>query len=280
MIEHISTSVKPLTKELAREVSKMPGYKGERPLRRGRVEFLRSRLDEGFFYPPRWSFVRIGDTTYRANGQHSSFMLSESDGNFPKSLNVIIDEFNASSLLDVADLFGQFDNRKCTRTPMELVNAHARVHGELDQMSPTRLAASVAGIAYGMCDGRVGIGDAEWRARLTHQHTRFILWADEFLATRFMSRAPVVGAMFRTYGIDQADALVFWHYVRDENHPDRRHASRMLADFLRDNQIGEGKSFWGARAFYVKAIHGWNAYRRKATTNLKYTALAGIPTIV
>lgn len=280
MIQHISTEVVPLTKALASRVAATPNYQGERALQRRRLGYLAQRLRDGLFYPPRWSLVRVGGTEYRVNGQHSSAMLTENIDLFPDGMSVVIDRFEADSMRDVADLFSQFDNKASVRSRMEIVNAHARVHVELDAMSSTTLSACVSGMSYALCDGKGLRSYADdQRAALTHEHMEFVQWVHEFAKARVLSRATVIAAIFRTYEVNREHARMFWTWVRDETHPDSQHSTRTLAKFLSLNTNKVGMAKWEPRAFYVKCLHAWNAYRMGATTALKYRHDKPVPSV-
>ena len=281
MIRHMDVKILPLTLELAQDVYSAAPFKGERRYKPTREKFLRARLDDGLFYPPRWSFVTIAGVRHRTNGQHSSGMLinAEKDGKFPQGMLAIVDEFEADSMLEVAQLFGQFDHSRCARTRGEIVHAHGRIHPELDEISATLLTICVSGIAYGQSGGAfVRQQSDDERASMIHQDTPFILWMKEFLNIACLARATVIGAIYNTYQVNRGDALEFWRWVRDESHVDPKHPSRLLAKFLRSNRSGQaGLGGWEPRAFYVKSIHAWNAYRRKIQTALNYHPKAANP---
>lgn len=280
MIQYMRTELVPLTKDYAADVATMPSYRGERPLQRARLGFLVSKLKDGHFYSPRWSVVRVNGATYRINGQHSSTMLTQNDDLFPPGLKAIVDHFEADSLLDVATLFGQFDSRASVRSRKEIVNAHARVHEELDEMSPTVLSACVAGMAYALCDGKGlrNVSDEE-RAGLTHDYTDFVRWVNTFAKCRILAKAPVLAAIFKTYNVQRTLAGEFWGMVKEQSHPYSQHPTRILARFLLENTNRTGTARWVPRAFYVKCLHAWNAFRTDAPTSLKYRPDTPVPPV-
>lgn len=285
MLMYKDTTLVPLTTELVEEIVTMPVFKGERPLKKSRIEFLRARFDDGYFYSPRFAIAKLHGKNYRLNGQHSSNMLLERNGEFPEGRTAVIDTFTCEDEMDLAECFGLFDPTKSNRTRSEIANAHGRVHDELDEVSMTNLCGIVSGLAYGLDECRSNCSglSAEDSARLVHDNVQFVLWANPFFNNKFLARAGVIGAMFQTYVLDSDDATIFWRWVSKEDHPNVCHASRVLARFLRENKTMGGKSEtrshrWPMKAFYVKCIRAWNAYRRNVQPGgLHYTVRGKIP---
>ena len=282
MLRYRSTTMKMLTRKLAREVSEMPRYNGERPIKKMRLRELEDKLDLGLFYAPRWSFAEFEGRRYRVNGQHSSLMLSETR-KFPDSMQVVWDEFLADSLEDVADLFSQFDPRLCVRSRGDVVGAHGSCHKELEEVTPSKLVKIMGGVTYGLTDG-VGVRSVSDnnKGRMVHEHTAFASWVNQFLGKLWTFKTPVIAVMFRTYSVDAMVAKCFWQDVYDESAPDNDDPTRVLANFLRDNMKGRnfnGRGF-DSKAFYCKCIHAWNAYRSGKKTKLNYFPNAVIPKVL
>lgn len=283
MLKYIKTRLEPLTPKLAHEVAGMDHYEGDRRLKPGQMDFLRAKVRVDLFYAPRWSFCWVGKRKLRINGQHSSKMLSDLDGDFPRGMLAVIDEFSADDVEDIAELFGQFDAGASTRTTGELNRAHAACHIELRDVKPTYLTQITAGIFYGLMGG---VGSKKMRndekAKLLHHHTAFATWASRFVVKPWLGRSSVVGAMFATFVKCSQSCDAFWTLVRDET-AKKNHPSRAIADFLRDNMTRKGSSErvrWAPMAFHVKCLHAWNAYRTGTATSLSYYKNAGIPKVL
>lgn len=284
MFKLIGTRQEPLTPELALEFATMPAWEGERPLRPHRCKYLESRILDHQFYNPRWAVAYLDGRKYRVNGQHSSHVLATVNGDFPKGLMALIDEFQCENKNDLAELFGQFDNTISSRPAHEVTNAHARVHPELSHIKPTFVSRILAGIGYALSgEGENRPRSNEERAQLVHSHIPFILWAYPLSKLRHTSKAGVMAAAFSTWNRNQDAAEEFWSMVTEEDHADPRHPTRVLARFLReavsasDPRIASKR--WAPRAFYVKSIHAWNAWRRGENTDLKYRADAPLPKV-
>jgi len=282
-MKHLSTKLVRLTREFALDVATMEEWNGERGLKPHRTKMLRNRYLDGLFFPPRWSFVTINGKKIRINGKSSSSMLSGVEEPFPNML-VVVDEFQADSLEDVAKLFAQYDSGRSARTRTELAKAAGSVHSELDHISPTLLSYAVSGLTFALTDGRSSDIDPDDRDPLLHYHFDFVVWLHQFMGDRRLQRAPLIAAIYKTYHRDPLEAALFWKFVRDEDHPDRTHPSRTLATFLRDPSARPGGNRhgkqWTTIAFHVKAIHAWNAHRQGMTSTLRYYPKAPIPKVL
>lgn len=262
-----------LTPAIAKEFAQMNAFVGERPIRPGRIAELQRKLDDGLFFDPRWATADFEGRKYRVNGQHSSKMLSECNGSFPHGRQVIVDTFTCDTKEELALLFEQFDPASSSRTRLEVVNAHGRVHSSLDDVSPTVMSKAVAGMAYALSNlNASGRSTLSQQSKLIHRHQEFVVWCNPFVSERILCRVGVVAAIFDTYRRNQDASTEFWSLVKDESAPDNKDASRTLARFLRDS-IGDGRmgmKQWDQKAYYVKSIHAWNAWRDGVTTQLKY----------
>lgn len=275
----ICTETVPLTPELAANFAGLPSFKGDRQrdssAGMARIAWLERILHEGKFHTPKWATAELDGIMYRVNGGHSSMMLATVNGDFPKGMVAVIDRFRCETRDDLADLFDQFDNRHSIRSGTDKINAHKGVYDDMDSVSPTDVNRAISGIAYFLTDdGQQRRLDEEERIRLIHQYRPFILWAAQFTGRRQFSGVGVVAAIFATWSRSPRLATEFWTQVAEESHPDNWNGSRVLAAFLRDNigrrKFGTSTPLYNQRVYYVKSIHGWNAWRRNATTDLKY----------
>lgn len=93
---------------------------GERELKPKHLKFLEDHILNGTFYGPDWAEVLDLSTgeVYRADGQHSSAMLSQlPPDKFPPELTAYIAKYEISSLHeDAANLFNLFNNPVSART--------------------------------------------------------------------------------------------------------------------------------------------------------------------
>jgi hypothetical protein len=285
----IKTEKVPLTRDLAESFSQLPTFKGDRERDNAagiaRILWLEERLRAGKFHTPKWATVQFAGTIYRMNGGHSSTMLAKFDGQFPRNLEAIIDRFVCETTEDIADLFDQFDPRLSTRTSVERINAHKAVYAELDTVSPTDIHRIISGIAFWMGqDGEIPRVLEEGRIRLIHDNQHYLLWASQYSGKRALGNVGIQAAMYATHRRNQDHATLFWDHVKEEDAPDNRDPTRTLATFLRDaigkKQFGSAAPLWTPRAFFVKSIHAWNAWKTGQTTSLKYRPDCGWPKVL
>lgn len=281
MFKLLYTKTERLTLVVATDHAALMRWKGDRNLKRSRLAFIEALIRKDHFYTPKWATADLNGHVYGVNGHHSSYVLTHLPAGmpFPEHLKVVIDHFRCDTLKDLADLFGQFDNRQSLRTPVDIMNAHGRIHDELNGLSGATLRKACDGIAwmYSDVEGSYPLGDEE-KSRLVHDHIGFICWVSQFTKPRRLSRRGTVAAMFMSFGIAPAAATTFWKQIRDESHPDPKHPTRTYAKFLQEvTTLSPGKNQWKPRAFCVKAIIAWNAALENRTTSLKYHPNAPIP---
>lgn len=275
--KYLDLKVVPLTHELAVEFATMDASIGERPIRKLRYEFLKSRVESNQFYPPRWAVAWIGGRKVRVNGQHSSKVLADANGHFPKNLKVIIDEFQCDDTDDLSELFSQFDNKVSSRSNTDIVGAHSKTVKSIADIKTSYISRMLDGMSYhltgGFAESRPTI---EERARLVHTYDSYIKNFWDFTKARWVGgRVGIHGAMFATYSASNSEAFTFWNLVMSESHPDADHPSRTLAKWLQESH--HKKENWTARAVYSKCVHAWNAFRGGTTTHLRYYENAPLP---
>lgn len=148
---------------------------------------------------------------------------------------------------------------------------------------------SVVGISYGLWEDKYFEHPPTERASLLTIYPDFVLWLSKLgpvtKGTRHLFRGGVAAAMFKTYEKAKGASKEFWTLVRDESGPDNRSPDRVLAKYLVRTTVATGrgvqpgKACASTREMYVKCIHGWNAWRKNSTTDLKYHASAKTPSI-
>jgi hypothetical protein len=92
----------------------------ERVFDPSRAKMIREKAEAGQLIAFNWAVAKIGDKEYRVNGQHSSAVLSELNGEFPQGLKVHMDTYEVDSNDGLALLFRQFDSRKSGHTPTDV----------------------------------------------------------------------------------------------------------------------------------------------------------------
>ena len=70
-----------------------------------RIKHLREKAEAGQLVTFNWSTAKLGERILRMNGQHSSKMLCDLNGAFPKGLKVHLDTYEVDSSEDLAILF-------------------------------------------------------------------------------------------------------------------------------------------------------------------------------
>lgn len=280
----VATRTIPLTVEVAKQFDRMNTLAGERdpdsPQGRARVGWLHSILSQGAFHSPVWSTCIVKNEhkrKYRVDGGHSSRMLTQANGTFPEDMMVTIREFEADTITDAVDLYEQFNQRGSTRTTSDLVRNKAAYVDGLAGIKPVYINKGIQGIRLHLKlqEGFSG-PDALDFIRL---YPDFLVWAVEYAKNRQLSRVGVMAAMFATWGKNVALCKEFWGHVRDEDltkdDPTRTFANWL--DQAEKDALRSRATEWTSRAYYVKAHHAWNAWRRGETTSLRYHESAPLP---
>src|SRR5947209_18851012 len=91
MFKLIQSETMPLTPGLAERFKAMLPSPTERGFDPARAKMLREKAEAGQLITFNWATAKIGDKEYRVNGQHSSSVLTELNGQFPQGLKVHMD---------------------------------------------------------------------------------------------------------------------------------------------------------------------------------------------
>jgi hypothetical protein len=279
---------------LSAKFASMEPAPNDRPVRLSNKKAIRNAILEGRFRTCEWASVECKQTgkTYRVNGKHTSTILSEMNGEAPKDLYVIVEEYLADTLEDVAKLYATFDLARSSRTTGDINYAYAASVPELSTMPRKLINLCATGMHYHFNSGKAG-GSAskvnqDVRAQRLIEYPEYVEFMGRVVGGRAdsikkLARGPVAAAMFATWQKDPQAASDFWILVREETHPDAKNASRKLAKFLtvagvrasRGNLVSATE-----HEMYVKCLHAWNAWRKGLPTNLQYHADKQAPDIV
>lgn len=285
-----------VTQSLAAKFRDMDPVPHDRPLNPKRVEAYRKMLSVGLFRPVHWATVHCNETqaTYRVNGKHTSNLFAEYE-DLPQLVYATIEHYHCDDLDDVARLYATFDSRTQVRTTNDINRAFAAIDPDLSELPTKIINLCVTAIAY--CkhgDQYAQIPAAERAECLLDEHNKaFVAWVHVVLgnsgnreSSRLLWRSSVVAAMHASYQKSRRDANEFWLAVRDGTGATPRTPDRVLNRFLLGKAVVGSKTarhssgLVSPREMFVKCLHAWNAWRRDATTDLKYHAQAKIPAAV
>lgn len=268
-IREIDSYTAPLTRELALEFSTMPCTKGERPIRKDRVEELRGHIECGSFHSPDWASGYLNGVRYRVNGQHSSLALIESNGSFPTGLKANIKDFVVDTEEDLGVLFTYFDNQNGARTSRDVLRALLAGSSEYPDAVTEKVGSAMH---FAQCSFETK-ATAVLRNAMLRMHPTFIDFAYEFVGHRQMGKVAVIAAMYKTWKKSPVGADEFWHLVRSEAHPSPNNATRVLLRVLRDVPKSNTRHSRD-KEVYAKSINAWNNWRR----GIEITRLLHLPT--
>lgn len=261
----------------------------DRPLSERRIAVYRSILARNEFRPCVWAKAFCGETDqwYRVNGKHTSTMLSALD-EIPE-FYVTVEEYSCDTLEDIAKLYATYDSKLAARTTSDINRTFAASVPELANMNIRVINLAVSGIAYRQhLDAYSSIPAAE-RAEAILDKIDFTIFLDQIIQSgqaRPLSRIAVAAAIYGTWERNRKLAEAFWCSVRDETGERPDLPDRRLAKYLTTISVNNGQGASGPRsrretprAFFVKCIHAWNAWRKGEKTELKYYIDAKVPAI-
>jgi hypothetical protein len=278
MFRLVNSETKPLTPELAERFKAMLPSPTERAFDPARAKMLREKAAAGQLITFNWATAKIGDKEYRVNGQHSSLVLAELNGQFPQGLKAHLDTYQVDDPDGLALLFRQFDNRKSGRTPTDVSGAYQGLYPELRDIPRGAAKLAVEGAAW--YEKKVeGLpapsGDDVYTLFGKRGLHSFIKFVGE------LRRPTIVAAMYGCFDKNEADARKFWMEVSrggveyEDNHP-----TTVLDTFLKS--VFEEKNKWDLNPanLYQASIYAWNAYRENKTiTSVKYDTRKGLYTV-
>lgn len=273
-----------VTQPMAKRWAEMEPCPNDRPLNRGRMVAIGKVVSSGEFRVCEWASVFCKETarTYRVNGKHTSSALAGMNGEF-RPVTVVIEDYEADTLEDVAKLYATFDTRRSVRSAPDIYLAFAAADEGLRDLPKRIISLAASSMAYEKWEVASGNVAAEGRAALLLEHRDFVIWLHGILSggetdASHLRRAPAAAAMFKTFQRAPEKATDFWMLVRLESGPDRDSPDRVLARWLRSTAVSMGmgarskKKHASCHEVMVKCVHAWNAWRRGERSYLKYYA--------
>jgi hypothetical protein len=283
MFKLLTSETKPLTPDLAERFKAMLPSPTERVFDPARAKMLREKAEAGQLIAFNWAIAKVGEKEYRVNGQHSSAVLTELNGQFPQGLKVHMDTYEVDNTEGLALLFRQFDSRKSGRTPTDVSGAYQGLYTDLADVSRGAAKLAVEGVAW--FDRHVeGLpapkGDDVYTLFGKTPLHNFIRWVSEVFSikTPELRRQTIVAAMYGTFDKNEAEARKFWREVSrggvelDDNHP-----TTVLDTFLKSIVEDKKKLELKPANFYQASVYAWNAFREdKTITSVKYDTKKGL----
>lgn len=262
----VKSEVKPLTLDVATAFRDLEPSPTERDLNPGRLKMLRDKAAAGLLITFHWAKAKMGGKYLRVNGQHSSNVLAEMNGDFPTGLMVHLDEYEVDGPQGLANLFRQFDERKSGRSAADVAGAYQRLESALVDVQKPIGKLGVEGVNWyrRTVEGLPGLtGDEQYTLFNESRLHSFLRWLNEVFSikTPELKRVPVVAAMHATFITNEGECRRFWDQVArggaeyDDNAP-----TTVLDNWLKKAKEGEEDKLKPAQ-YYQGCIYAYNAYR-------------------
>ncbi len=286
MFTHKSTDIHKAKQSWCSTIASMKCFRGDRDADttkgRRRIAWLESLVYSGEFIPPRWSLAELDGEWYRVDGAHSSKMLSAlPPSDFPRNLIVVLDRFRCETNEDFATLFHVFNPQESVRTYTDEIKAHKHTVDSLLGTSDSAMRKVLAGVS--LFDKLASGTAVSRRARLSYIHTdgEFMRWAGSFASCtgKVYCNSAIIASAYAMFLVNEDQADEFWSATRS-GCEELGNATRTLGKFIETEAFVRGKNTgsrrWSNRAVYCKCVHAWNAWRKDATTVLRYSNSAAL----
>jgi hypothetical protein len=276
-----NVTVDDLTPEVVKQYRDMPASAVEREINKSHIKQLRNRIEEGRSVVFHWATAEIDGVPglIRINGQHSSEMLSQMDGQMPNGLKVVREHYRCRNGEGLAILFQQFDTRFSTRSPADVAGVYQGLQEPLRVVPKPYAKLAIDGYTWFMRfveKAPPPIGDEAYVLMADAKLHPFIVWLGETLnsKTRELQPRGVVAAIFGTFDKSSMKARVFWEEVaRGGGDPDQADLPTTAIDnWLRGVYEGAIQiDKLGPGNYYQACVNAWNAYLDgKKLTNVRY----------
>jgi hypothetical protein len=251
----ISSDVKPLTRELAQQYNEMAPSPTERQLKPAHVNYLREKAEANQLVTFHWATAKLGNQVFRMNGQHSSAMLTELNGEFPVGLKVHIDHYGVEDEHGLALLFGQFDPQKGCRNAVDLAGSYQGIYPPLHGLPPAVVKLGADGaVWYRTHILGIPAKDPTTKYEILGEPViqRFARWASDdvfSMKTPELKNIFVVASMFGTFMANEKEAMAFWAQVARSGFDTEEDTVHSVIDtWLQSIRAGDVQ---------VKPVEGW-----------------------
>lgn len=251
----------------------LPEFPNDRRLSESRRENLKRHHEQGSLRAPQWAtvYVKETNTTYRANGQHTSSVFSEANGTLGKNQSVFLAEAEADNLRTAANYLSTFDSSISSRSQGDVTGFYMASIPEIAEKDRGKINAAVAALAFEKWGPWYsGLTTKEDRAELLFDNVERALWIHDMLDGKHgkrLKKVPVLAAMLRTYDEAPTQASSFWSAVREGSTTDGT-TERTLNTKLIQIKIGSRAGISagqriGSVELYNLCIKKWNVRFRR-----------------
>lgn len=267
--ELVKADVVPLTHALAVEFRDMTPSPTERDFNPARLKMLQQKATAGQLLTFHWAKARMDGKMLRVNGQHSSIMLAELNGDFPSGLSVHVDEYVVDGPQGLALLFRQFDDRKSGRSTADISGAYQNLIPALQAVAKPVGKLGVEGITWyqrNIESVDTPLGDEQYTLFNQSLTQQFLIWLNEIFSikTPELRKVPVVAAMYGTFLKNPEETRKFWAEVaRGGKEYEDNAPSTILDGWLKS--IKEEKLELRPGDYFRGCVYAWNATRDAKT---------------
>lgn len=257
-------------------------FVADRALSKRNVSKLAIAMLQGQFLPDITILAvgKLGDTTYRINGQHTAkavLDLSDKEPDFAIP-GVTLLTFSVDTEEDLRQLYARFD-RGAARTNMDVTKSILSGIPEFSGVRERTLKLLPIGLAFRrhqdpgkrqLYSGEMAANDVQGEfLELSQKIAAFLDTFDTRTNHQgYMFRGPVVAALYATFDVDADAAYRFWYMVATgldiptlTDPAGRLRQLLMTVNLAGGVKIRGAKSLIGAEYLYRACLQAWNRFR-------------------
>lgn len=281
----VSSETVDVTPQLAADFHNMEASPTERDPKTKRKDYLRDSILGGRAIAFVWTKAKVLDTgrIVRVNGNHSSTVLTELNGQFPEGLKAHIDTYEVANNAELGLLFRQIDSRMSARSVDDIAGAYHGLQPDLANVPKLAARRAIEGYVW-YAKNKVGSdvpsGDDRFDLFSASRLHPFIQMTGRILSVKTPEfSTPVVGAMYGTFDREPAKSEEFYSAVAKggggnaEDHP----ATVLDMWLVESREQKENKPT--EKEIYYACAYAWNAFRKDKTIDRipKYNKKKGAP---
>lgn len=195
----------------------MNEWRGERALKRGRIEALLSEFQHGRLGTLHWGRAKLKGQYIGVNGKHTRRLCELHPEIVNRRPHIVVQEFDVDDMAEVGQIYQRFDAGFSARSKAELLSAYAF---STDYVPVTLTDKALRVIAAGLhlahsSFTRKHATAAELFGNLQSERA-FVMVAGEFARTPKIARPAIIAAIFESWKENARAANEFWRAVRDD----------------------------------------------------------------
>lgn len=248
----------------------MSAAPGDRPIKKSIIKMLRAAVADGKFHTATWAVIycKENDTWYRANGKHTSTVLSDVNSSVA-GIKVSVVSYDVDTLTEVAEICKRYDPMVSSRCTADVIRYYVAAVESLKNVPQPLITRCVNGLAIAKhgyekyTQDDIGVRAEE----CVFGKTAFIHFVHHLCDKSAMfTNAPIVSVICETYDDSPRLAKTFWTAVKDGTGTNPESPDRELQRYLLSHKIKSGKKAVDPKVLISKARKLWGRWKAENAT--------------